>query len=245
MNFRIFDIKKLSPLITVVFILSVIALSITTVLSHLNTELFVNAASGIDESKFIIIDPGHGGEDGGAIGVDGTLEKDLNLSIALIIGEMLTERGYTVIYTRTDDRMLYKPSENVRGLRKLSDLKTRVEVAEEHPEALFISIHMNSFGQSKYSGLQLYSSNNNESKRLAEAIRKNVIKDVQPNNKRNVKGEEGIYLLENINTTGVLIECGFLTNETECLKLSEKEYQKRLSFSIVCGIIEYKEGLSD
>ena len=125
----------------------------------------------------VAIDAGHGGEDVGARGTSGVFEKDLNLEIALELGKQLSDAGYVVLYTRTDDRLLYKADEDIKGLRKISDLKNRCAIADEHPEALFISVHMNSFGESKYSGTQVYYSENSEdSKTLASDIQSAVKK---------------------------------------------------------------------
>ena len=195
-----------------------------------------------EAKKTIIIDPGHGGEDSGAIGCSGVLEKDLNLEISMSIGAILEEKGFNVIYTRTEDRMLYLPEENIKGMRKLSDLKSRVRISEENEGSIFISIHMNSFGEAKYSGLQVYAKDKSEdSEALAEAIRRAVVSTCEPENKRAVKRGDKIYVLEKNTNTSVLIECGFLSNEAECERLSQKEFQKELSFSIVCGIIKYIE----
>ena len=194
----------------------------------------------ISDEKIIIVDAGHGGEDAGATGINGVHEKDLNLQMALTLGEMLTGKGYTVVYTRTEDKMLYREDENIKGIRKISDLKNRCLIAKEYPNAIFLSIHMNSFGDKKYSGLQVYYSTSNDSSMiLANSIQTSVKKELQPSNNRKIKEGKGIYLLENISNTAVLIECGFLSNSDEAEKLSQKEYQKILSFSIVCGIIEY------
>ena len=194
------------------------------------------------KEQVIIIDAGHGGEDCGAIGKNGVYEKDLNLIIANRVGEILENNGFQVIYTRKEDKLLYKPEENIKGIRKISDLKNRAKISEENPEALFVSIHMNSFGSERYSGLQVYYSEKNpESKKLAELVQNAVRTSVQPSNNRKTKGADGIYLLEHIESEAILIECGFLTNEEECKRLCEKEYQNNLSFAIVCGIIEYME----
>ena len=193
-----------------------------------------------DIGRVIIIDAGHGGEDPGAVGINGTYEKDLNLAIALTIGEELKAKGYTVVYTRTEDKMLYLPEENIKGMRKISDLKNRCKITAEYNDCIFVSIHMNSYGASKYSGLQVYYTEGNEgSKTLANKIQTTVKKELQPENNRQIKSGRSLYLLENATGTAVLIECGFLSNENECQKLSQKEYQKELSFSIICGIIEY------
>lgn len=193
-----------------------------------------------DIGRVIILDAGHGGEDPGAIGINGKYEKDLNLDIAITIGEELKSKGYTVIYTRTEDKMLYSPEENIKGMRKISDLKNRCKLTAEYDDCILVSVHMNSYGASKYSGLQVYyADKNEESRALASKIQNSVRKELQPDNHRQIKEGNAMYLLENSSGTAVLIECGFLSNPSECEKLSQKEYQKELSFSIVCGIIEY------
>ena len=195
------------------------------------------------ETGVIIIDAGHGGEDVGATGVNGVYEKDLNLIFANLVGKELESRGYKVVYTRTDDKLLYTEQENIKGIRKISDLKNRCKIADEHKGALFISIHMNTFGAAKYSGLQVYYSNGSEkSINLATAIQSTVRERLQNDNKRAVKNGKGLYILDKCSATSVIVECGFLSNPDECAKLSEKEYQKELSFAIVCGIIEYIDG---
>ena len=192
--------------------------------------------------KTVIIDAGHGGEDCGAISQGGAYEKDINLQIASVLKEKLEEKGYAVIMTRTEDKMLYSEEENIKGMRKLSDLKNRCRIAEGHDDAIFVSIHMNSFGSPGCSGLQVYYSDASEKSRaLAESIQYTVKSTVQPENGRVVKSGKGLYLLDNCPITAVLVECGFLSNPEESEKLSEKEYQNELSFAIVCGIIEYIE----
>lgn len=232
---------------SLVLVLLVIAASAVGAISGIIGEEMVSASSdNIPQGKIIIIDAGHGGEDPGAVGVNGVLEKDLDLQIALEMGRMFEEKGYVVVYTRTDDRLLYTEEENIHGIRKISDLKNRCKVAARYPDAIFVSIHMNSFGSSKYSGLQVYYSEENEkSHSLADTIQNKVVSELQNYNKRVTKPGKNIYVLENISNVAVLVECGFLTNEAECKKLSEKEYQKELSFSIVCGIIEYIENKND
>ncbi len=205
------------------------------------SEAFVFATQILNERNTVIIDAGHGGEDPGAIGVNGEYEKDINLELAMVLGAALSEEGFAVIYTRTEDKMLYSPEENIKGMRKLSDLKNRCNIAAEYPEAIFISIHLNSYSQSKYSGFQAYYSEINEDARvLASEIQSSVKERVQSNNKRVIKSGSGLYLLDNVSNPAVLLECGFLTNAEECEKLSKKEYQKELSLAIVCGIIEYR-----
>ncbi len=236
-------IKISSILLKLAALATVVALCVyASGIAFKNSDLHVSALSEMTEKKTVVIDAGHGGEDCGAIGANGVYEKDLNLSIAALLGEMLSERGFAVVYTRTEDKLLYTDEENIRGLRKISDLKNRCKIGAEYDDSIFISVHMNSFGDSKYTGLHTYYSTNNDSSyRLANAIQANVKKELQPDNSRVPKTGDGLYLLEHLENTAVLIECGFLSNPDECERLCEKEYQKQLCFAIICGIIEYIE----
>lgn len=232
--------KKHSFIIRVVaFSLALIALSLAIARTSSGDTLYISAAAG-ESAPVIIIDAGHGGEDSGAVGRSGVYEKDLNLAISMELGSILSEEGYAVVYTRTDDRLLYGEAGNIVGMKKIYDLKNRCLVSEEYPDSIFVSIHMNSFGESKYSGLQVYYSTKNEgSALLAERIQTSVREGIQPTNNRKTKLGRDLYLMENIESVAVLIECGFISNPEECEKLSEKEYQKQLSFLIACAIIEY------
>ena len=202
----------------------------------------IPTAGDTDVKKTVIIDAGHGGEDCGTIGTSGVYEKDLNFEISMKLGDYLTAAGYNVIYTRTEDRLLYTDAENIKGIRKISDLKNRVAIANSYSDAIFVSIHMNSYGASSCHGLQVYYSKNAEGSRtLAESVQTSVKNKLQHSNNRTVKEGSELYILENSSNPAVIIECGFLSNPEECEKLSEKEYQKELSFAILCGIIDYSK----
>lgn len=210
--------------------------------SFFKKEKAVEVAYPLKSERTIILDAGHGGEDCGAIGKNGVFEKDLNLLIANELGRQLTELGYRVLYTREQDRLLYNEEENIKGLRKIYDLKNRVKFAQAYEDAIFISIHMNAFSDEKYSGLQVFYSKNHElSQVLANSIQSQVREKIQEGNRRSVKEGVGLYLMENLYCPAILIECGFLSNAYECQKLCEKEYQNKLSFSILCGIISVIE----
>ena len=238
MVFYVFNAHRAFNIMKVVSAILVITLLLSITVKALTKEVSEKVA--VSPSRVIIIDAGHGGEDPGAVGVDGVYEKDLNLTIALTLGEELKSKGYTVVYTRTEDKMLYLPEENIKGIRKLSDLKNRCKITAEYDDCILISIHMNSYGASKYSGTQVYYAPKNEgSERLANKIQSHVKNQLQPINNRQVKSGDSLYILENSGGTPVLVECGFLSNEAECKKLSQKEYQKQLCFAISCGIIEY------
>ncbi len=205
--------------------------------------LFMPITSDADETRpTVILDAGHGGEDGGAVGKGGVREKDLNLTITLRLAELLREAGVDVILTRDEDRLLYKEEENIKGHRKEYDLKNRLAVAEENPEALFISIHMNTFSSPRYAGLQVYYAKTAGSQALAESIQSTVREQLQPENTRKIHAaSSSIYLLDKAVGRAVLVECGFLSNEAECERLTQKDYQDRLCFSLFCGIMKYIE----
>ena len=241
-SFNVGKLRKKKFLLLTVALVLIVGLSGTvSAFSRISrNEDLAQSTDSLPFEKIIILDAGHGGEDCGAVGVSGVYEKDLNMAVANTVAEMLEKEGYLVVLTRSEDKLLYGEDEDVKGIRKISDLKNRCKIAESYPDSIFVSIHMNSFGDAKYSGLQVYYSTKNEgSGILATSIQNKVRELLQPNNNRKTKPGNGIYVLENIPNDAVLIECGFLTNAEECKNLSEKEYQKQLSFSIVCGIIEY------
>ncbi len=246
MKVYVMNFKKHRMLLGVISLFMVLTLGLLigafSVNAYLGSSYYQSVLASENERNIVIIDAGHGGEDPGAVGSNGIYEKDLNLSIAKTLGADLEASGFSVIYTRTDDRLLYNADENIKGLRKISDLKNRCKVAAEYPEAIFVSIHMNSYGSAKYSGLQVYYSENNpKSEILASSVQSAVRVELQKDNERVIKSGDGIYILKNTTNPSILVECGFLTNPEECEKLSQKEYQKRLSLAIVCGIINYKE----
>ena len=188
----------------------------------------------------VIIDAGHGGRDGGTVGVDGvSIEKDLNLDISLMICDMLKNSGVNVVMTRTEDISL--TDAEVGGSRKNQDLSARLKIAESAANPVFVSVHMNAFPVEKYSGAQVYYSTNDEnSKSLANLLQNNVKSLLQNENDRKIKpAGSNIYILDKITCPAVLIECGFLSNSEECAKLADREYRKKMAFVISSTIIEY------
>ena len=187
----------------------------------------------------IILDAGHGGEDGGATGVNGVLEKELNLSLSQKLGALLQMAGYTVIQTRTQDRLLCA-EDTPRGHRKQGDLAGRLAIASEYPDGVFISLHMNTFPNDSCRGTQVwYTQNDAESIDLANAVQSRIKETLQPNNNRKVKAAtSSIYLLRHATTRAILIECGFLSTPTECELLSSEAYQKALALSIFSAICD-------
>ena len=189
--------------------------------------------------RTVILDAGHGGPDGGATGVNGTSEKDLNLSVVLILADLLREAGVEVVLTRADDSLPITAEQDRSGHRKRWDVTNRIGFTRLYPDALLVSIHMNWFPAEKYSGLQVWYAKTPGSAELAEAIRRRVVSDLQPDNKRASKAaDSSIRLLDSAACTAVLIECGFLSNRAECEKMCSPDYQRELSFSIFCAIME-------
>ena len=203
----------------------------------------VSADAAPSEKKCIVIDPGHGGEDGGTVGVNGVLEKDLNLSLSEVFGTLLQFSGYEVIRTRTEDKMLYDRNSNYQGKKKILDLKGRLEIAEDIRPDIFVGIHMNAFPEQKYAGLSIYySKNSSESEIAAETIRDTVKRTVQPDNNRDIKAaDSSIYILNRITCPAILIECGFLSNPEECAKLSTFEYRRGLSLVFYSSLVSFLE----
>ncbi len=185
----------------------------------------------------VVIDAGHGGIDGGAE-QDGVFEKDLNLQISQKIRDNLLLYDVDCVMTRTEDVLL--SDEDASG-KKHSDLTNRVKMTKSCQNPVFVSIHMNKFPISKYSGLQVFfSGNNQKSEALAIKLQDNVVSFLQPYNNRQVKkAGSNIFVLDRLECPAVLVECGFLSNPDELQLLCSEEYQNKLAFLISASIIEY------
>ena len=191
-----------------------------------------------DPARVVLIDPGHGGADGGAVAFDGTMEKDLNLSIALALRAMLQTFGVPTQMTRDTDVSIHDPSAAGIKQQKVSDMHNRLRLYEQ--ATLIVGIHQNYFSVEKYSGTQLfYGTAHSDSRRLAETVRQTVVSALQPNNTRELKRGTDIYLLEHTTRPAIFVECGFLSNREECDRLQQESYQHRMALTIAVGIVEY------
>lgn len=214
-----------------IYFLIAILLILTASILHQVYDRFirddVNTAADPSSRRTVILDAGHGGRDGGAISVTGTAEKTLNLDTTLTLAAFLRAQGYEVILTREIDTEL---SHEDGGSRKMQDLKGRLSVMEDNPGCPFISVHMNKFPQAKYSGLQVYYSQNDEaSKPLADGIQAAVKEHLQPENDRVTKpATSSIFLLHRADSPAILIECGFLSNTEEARRLEDTDYRRTL-----------------
>ena len=186
----------------------------------------------------IIIDAGHGAPDGGAVGKSGVLEKDLNLAVAKLLEQKISESGQKVIMTRTEDKGLYKTEEGSLRDKKREDMKARASIANTMGASCFVSIHMNHFTDQKYSGPQVfYAANAEGSQALAEEIRLSFLHEIGPHCTREIKPvSKDLYLLRNAKNPAVIVECGFLSNPTEEALLQKEEYQAQIANAIFVGI---------
>ena len=191
-----------------------------------------------DMTITVVIDPGHGGRDGGAVGDDGTLEKELNLAVALKLKSILQSADIHVIMTRETDIELASPDS---PHKKADDLKARLQLAHKQKNAIFVSIHMNKFPIEKYRGLQVYYSENHaESLTLAQTIQDRAQNTLQNTGDRKVKpAGDSIYLMANLEIPAVLVECGFISNNEERALLKDENYQKKLALCLSTAILEY------
>ncbi len=191
-----------------------------------------------NEKITVVIDPGHGGRDGGAVGDDGTLEKDLNLAVALKLKSILESANVHVVMTRETDIEFASPDS---PHKKADDLKARLQLAQDQKNAIFVSIHMNKFPIEKYRGLQVYYSENHiESLTLAQIIQNATQNALQNTEDRKVKSAgDSIYLMSHLEIPAVLVECGFLSNTEERDLLKSESYQKKLALCISAAILEY------
>ncbi len=199
-----------------------------------NQGTYVNSS----ESNIVVIDAGHGGFDGGCVGVDDVLEKDLNLKVAKKLEKIFKDNGYKVVMTRSDDVSLSTDESKKIRNQKNEDLKKRAEIANNSNAAIFISIHMNEFTSPDISGAQVFYSKNDEKGKLYSENVMQYLKKVDAKNKRVAKEIPNKNLLfSKLAIPGILVECGFLSNPNECKKLQEELYQTDIANAIYNGIV--------
>lgn len=195
-----------------------------------------------EEDVQVILDPGHGGRDPGKVGMDGTLEKDLNLEIAKKVEAKLKEQNISVIMTRNEDEGLY--SEDTSN-KKAEDMKGRVTLINETKPAMVVSIHQNSYTQENVKGAQVfYYKHSDVSKGIAEKMQE-LMRKVDTGNTREAKADSTYYMLKKTEVPTVIVECGFLTNSEDLAKLKDSVYQEEMAGVICEGIMENLKALSE
>ncbi|NLZ49874.1 MAG: N-acetylmuramoyl-L-alanine amidase CwlD [Clostridiales bacterium] len=195
-----------------------------------------------NSKKTILVDPGHGGIDGGAVAKDGTLEKDINLTISKKVRDLLVKEGYKVIMSREEDKSLSSEGGTIRK-RKLEDLDNRQKLIRTSQSDMFISIHLNAFPQRQYYGAQVWYASNKKSENFAVMMQNNLKEDLDPNNKRMAKdAKDSFIIMRNPpDIPAIMIECGFLSNEAEAQRLKSDSYQQQLAQSIARTVNMYFE----
>lgn len=191
-------------------------------------------------NRIIGIDPGHGGVDPGALSKDGLQEDEINLQIALKLKRYIEQSGGIVVLTRYEDKGLYTDKSTTNRERKTEDLMNRKDLIQGSDCEIFISIHLNSFTESKYSGAQtFYSKKVPDSQKLAYILQDELKNVLNKENNRLPEITEEIFILSEMDIPSVLVEAGFLSNEKEAKLLNTSEYQEKIAWSTYVGIMKY------
>lgn len=203
------------------------------------TAAFASASFG--EGPTVVVDAGHGGEDGGAVAADGTAESGLNLAISLRLRDLLTFSGVDTVMTRTEDAAIYDGGAATLREKKTSDLKNRAALVNDTPGAVLVSIHQNSLPSSPVThGAQVFWNGIGGAEALAGSVQDALNLAVNAGNEKHPASIGGsVYLMKNITAPGVLVECGFMTNETEAALLKTGDHQLRLAVATAAGLLAW------
>ncbi len=227
-------IRKINLVFVPFYALMFLTVLLITLLGS-NAITTISQSAPLENRHTIIIDAGHGGEDGGATSCTGVLESSINLEIALRLDDLMHFLGYKTTMVRTTDTAIHTQG-NTIAARKASDLKQRVKLANETANALLISIHQNYFSDERYSGAQVFFPVTPGSEELGKLLQREFVSSLNPGSKRQAKKASGIYLMEHIECTAVLVECGFLSNREEEQNLRSADYQKKLCCVIASSV---------
>ena len=189
----------------------------------------------------VVIDAGHGGEDGGAVSCTGALEKEINLEISMRLNDLFHLLGYHTRMIRKTDVSVYTAGNSV-AQRKASDLKARVQAVEDLESPILVSIHQNLFPDARYNGAQVFYDPAGKGQYLAETLQAAFRDTLNPGSRRQIKKADGIYLMEHVSCPAVLIECGFLSNPEEESRLRVAEYQKNICIIIAVETAKFLDG---
>lgn len=229
-------LKRKSVILYIIFFIIYLILII---FAFYNIDNYSAVNTEYNSLPVIVIDAGHGGEDGGAV-ANNVVEKNINLSISNKLRDIFISSGFNVKMTRSSDIMINDSGDTLRE-RKVSDMKNRLKLFNESENNIVISIHQNKFTQEEYKGSQVfYSTNNKESEKLALSIKTSIKTLIQPDNEREIKpADRNIYLLYNSKTPSVIVECGFISNIEEAQLLKDSAYQNKIAFAIYSGFLDY------
>ena len=234
--------QKTGKLVMVCLLLLSMAVLGRETAEYVNTVNAVNTLRGTEKegNVTVVIDAGHGGDDPGKIGINGALEKDINLQIVQRLKQYLESDGVRVVLTRETEDGLYDSN---ASNKKVQDMKRRIEKIEQTDPVLTVSIHQNSYPEEYVHGAQVFYYNGSSGgEKLAERIQEQMVRDLDPENHRQIKPNDSYYLLKKTKGTIVIVECGFLSNAAEAEKLCDETYQDRVAWSIHKGILRYING---
>ena len=194
--------------------------------------------AGAGERWCIVLDAGHGGEDGGATSCTGVLESGINLEITLRLRDLLHLLGRQTRMIRVSDISVYTKGGTI-SQKKMSDLKERVRIVNTTPNAVLLSIHQNNFSDGRYSGAQVFYADTQGSEHLAKELQSTLISSLNKGSNRKCKQCDGVYLMEHISCPGILVECGFLSNPEEEARLRSSDYQRKLCCVIAAAVSSF------
>jgi len=202
-----------------------------------------SSLTGTEPSRVVVVDPGHGGEDGGAVAADGTVESGLNLQIALRLNTLLRFLGQDTVMTRTEDVSIYSDGAETLRQKKVSDLKNRVALVNGLENAVLVSIHQNTLpGSPRTHGAQVFYNGVEPAPTIASAMQERLNNSVNTENGKTPKRiSDSIYLTKNVTAPAIIVECGFLSNEGETAHLKEPGYQLRLAAAVAAGYFSAEE----
>lgn len=220
--------------------MSVVLIFCACILAERGWERVMSSQVQAEEKKWtVVIDAGHGGNDPGKIGVDDSLEKDLNKKKKKKVQKLLEQQDVKVVMTRETDAGLY---EEQTSNKKVQDMKNRCTLINDTQPDCVVSIHQNSYHEEYVTGAQVfYYGTSQEGQRLAETLQKKLVAYVDPENHRQAKANESYYLLKKTEVPIVIVECGFLSNWEEAKKLQEDNYQNQIAWAVSMGILSYLE----
>jgi len=235
-NFKI--IWKRAIFVFIAIFIAVLVYEITS--NYSLSKKAIKANSTPITNKTIVLDAGHGLPDEGAVGFTGTTEQAINLEIVLKLQKLMEQSGAKVILTRSDENGIYSADSTSIRNKKISDIKNREYIVDNSSADIFVSIHLNKYEESKYSGWQtFYQSKIDNSKMLATNIQTELNNNINENNGRAPMAIKGVYLMEHIQIPGVVVECGFISNPEEEQLLKQETHQSKLAWGIYAGIQKY------
>jgi len=232
--------RTISMIISAVFVCSISILYLRS--EPESDELLVSASINPFGTETVVIDAGHGGEDGGAVSISGAIESQLNLSIAQRLDLIFGLFGVNSILLRNSDISLHSSDAETIREKKVSDLHNRVKMIESFDDPVVISIHQNTFTDSKYHGAQVFYANGELSLPFAQITQDVLRKYLDPKNTRKPTAvPTTVYLMNHITCKAILVECGFLSNPEEDIRLQSSQYQTKLAASLAGAYIQYKQ----